>query len=667
MDRIKCAVAACTLALSSFVASPAQDSRSAESRAAESRTAESPPAADPRERAKDDVRAALVDGRAIDLGSVVAGLATSNRERRADAASYLAALLDCTTAEAIRLRVEEIKAQNERYAKTGWREHTFGSNPAEQLRSSLVYRLREASIATDAVEALTPALRLLDSHEADEIDVGFHLVRLVHAEAADDIVRAALTRFAGKHEILRDAVVEIGARKLTDQAPRIRDLCVHYVPAVRAAARDAAKQLGLRDIPEYDLARAFAGRLDRELRRLAEATEPVAPTGARWVRIDPLPPKPPPVEDPTTGVRTFRLDDYVPVEDLSVRFGRVIGEAPDLVEILDWRGVVVGLPAKSPRLAAATAGDAVDVLLKARAEWGHGRSSSQPGLDTREVYERKPDAVVEPQWAPTSADLLVGAWAYVAGDTVTAARCLLPLLESNDDEDLMLARVREALAIGIEERMLAEFTKTGDYAESIRLARRLTAPTFDGFYHQGLARELAAQLERRGDDFKERQLPSRAEWASLQQRLSRDEQVAYLAARLRLIECNQYSIPGGCDYAREWQTRRGRRETNLSESRQEEEQAINPFNELSAMKLTPREAVGLLPMLESDDFLRGFDRYRFLPQQPRTLHRVAWAAGLLVEDVLRAQVVRFEVLTSAKAKERARHVDELRKRLMEAK
>jgi hypothetical protein len=653
--------------LASVVAAFACFCSLAAARAQDARTSQSRPATDPRARAADHLRAALERRRPIDLDDVVAELETPDRLRREDAAAYVDALLELTSIESVRLQLEEMRARRDRYEKTGVREYGFNRDAALDIRQELRFSIEDASIPPDAVEALRPAVRLMRSNVADEVAAGFQIVRKVRSVAADDLVREAATLFPGRRAMLVDVLFEIGKRGLTDQTPLVRECRAHPARAVRAAARDAARSLGLTDLAASEPAAAFTARQESALRRIAAATDPIVPSNTRWVRIDPRPAAPTP---PKSGAPAAALDDfpsYTPYLDDVVRFGRVVDETSTSLTVVDWRGVVVVFRASNPRLAAATAEDAVDELLRARMRRNPGRPVSihdppnwllfQVAYDEFEAMTRFEET------EPTTADALVGAWAFVAGDTTTAARCMFPLLEAQDDEDAMFGSIRDALATGIEERMLKEFTETGDYVEAIRLARRLMSPTFAGFKHQGLARELAAQLKRRGDDFHRLRLPSRDEWAARRRNLTRVEEVAFLAARLRLIACNQREMPGGCDYSNDFQSESGDAATEPFVVASERDRAINPFNELWAMGLAPFEAVDLLPTLESDDFVRGFDRERFMPQRPRTLHRAAFAAGLVLNRVLGAGVVRFELLTPERAEERAKHVADLRARL----
>ena len=80
------------------------------------------------------------------------------------------------------------------------------------------------------------------------------------------------------------------------------------------------------------------------------------------------------------------------------------------------------------------------------------------------------------------------------------------------------------------------------------LADHLSQPAFDGCGYQSRAKDLAAQLKMRAEDFKSFRLPAPEEWKSIQSKTSRADQVRFLAERLRLLNCIQIGQPADVNY-----------------------------------------------------------------------------------------------------------------------
>jgi hypothetical protein len=147
------------------------------------------------------------------------------------------------------------------------------------------------------------------------------------------------------------------------------------------------------------------------------------------------------------------------------------------------------------------------------------------------------------------------------------------------------------------------------------------------------------QLPTRGDDFRTLELPTPERWRELQRELQRAEQIAFLVQRLRLLRCQQMSIPGGISYAQRQVATVPDAAPLPFDPRRREEERINPFLELLQLNLKAGELPALLPALESRDYVLAFDLERFLPQGPSSLHRVAWVAATVCNEVAQEGIV----------------------------
>jgi hypothetical protein len=139
------------------------------------------------------------------------------------------------------------------------------------------------------------------------------------------------------------------------------------------------------------------------------------------------------------------------------------------------------------------------------------------------------------------------------------------------------------------------------------------------------------QLERRLGDFKTFKLPAPKEWANLRKRMKRTEQVEYLAKRLRLLNCIQFSQPGGVDYAA--------RQTvePFAKHKGRGTKVVNPYTELKAMNLTVAELKGLVSFLADENYMPTFSYWRDFHSR-RTLHQVNWAVAHIIDDAVRGKL-----------------------------
>ena len=223
---------------------------------------------------------------------------------------------------------------------------------------------------------------------------------------------------------------------------------------------------------------------------------------------------------------------------------------------------------------------------------------------------------------------LLAAWLYLKGDKSSAATLLFPLLDELDDDRWAFQIVRDLVAKHCHHAMLNDFSYRRDYAKTIRMAKHLSQPLFDGFEYQLRAKELAAQLEQRTDDFKTLILPSAEDWKKTAIALPREKQVEFLASRLRLLNCFQFSQPGDVDYRDEQHATAGRPRGDGTEEGKPAV-VINPYNELRALKLQPSDLITLAPFLKDDNFLPTYSYWRtFHPD--RTLHRANWLVAKLI-------------------------------------
>jgi hypothetical protein len=122
-------------------------------------------------------------------------------------------------------------------------------------------------------------------------------------------------------------------------------------------------------------------------------------------------------------------------------------------------------------------------------------------------------------------------------------------------------------------------------------------------------------LPKRGDDFRRLTLPTPAEWAAWKQGHPREEQIAYLCQRLRIMNCYQYGQPSDVDlFDTQYREPTGLDDSAAYPLDRGETHVINPLIEMlgveadedaeiegnPGMSLTIRDVSALAPFLRED-------------------------------------------------------------------
>jgi hypothetical protein len=205
-------------------------------------------------------------------------------------------------------------------------------------------------------------------------------------------------------------------------------------------------------------------------------------------------------------------------------------------------------------------------------------------------------------------------------------------------------------------RMLEAYCEQRDYGKALEVAKHLSKDEFGSWRHQDRAIKLAKQLPRRsGEDFKTLTLPTAKEWAALKQKLDRKQQVEYLTRRIRLMHCQQLSNPGSISYTQDQY-----REPYTWGMKVKPAQVINPFNGLLNMNLNGGDLLVMVPYLLSEDYILGYDLYRFLPQGPRNLHSVQWVVANIICETAQEGIVNFRLLGGEDEGAKKKHVADVR-------
>jgi hypothetical protein len=188
--------------------------------------------------------------------------------------------------------------------------------------------------------------------------------------------------------------------------------------------------------------------------------------------------------------------------------------------------------------------------------------------------------------------------------------------------------LRDGFGVLYYDAMLSAYAKQRNYIKAIMFGEHLSSNTFSGFQDQKAAVALTSQLRTETGDFKSFRLPDSVKWLKLKQKLSREQQIIYLADRLRLLNCILFSNPGSINYKMD--------QYSISSDEAEKSgfpywhhyainKVINPFSELAHMKLSPHETELLLPYLMSDTYIPSLEYER--------LHKLSWVIESLLFEI----------------------------------
>lgn len=180
--------------------------------------------------------------------------------------------------------------------------------------------------------------------------------------------------------------------------------------------------------------------------------------------------------------------------------------------------------------------------------------------------------------------------------------------------------------------MLSAYSNQRNYEKAIAFGEHLSGGVFKGYEYQKESIALTRQLKNNPADFKTFRIPDSLEWRALKQKLTRNEQIVYLADRLRLLNCIQPGQPAGVSYDM-YQYSMPYIDAGKSGVSYWDHNAtyavINPFVELLLMKLNLKETELLLPYLLTDTYIPTYNYHRdFFPE--RNLHKLSWVAETLV-------------------------------------
>ena len=528
--------------------------------------------------------------------------------------------------------------EDELSGRIPWHATPFWGGPSEsdarEFRSSLADEIGEHAQGEEAVAVVGWALR----HEratALRTALAGALPRLIGPDA-DALIVSLLSSSEGNRVVLSQALEQVQARKLSRAKLDVLRLCQDPRPSVSRSARAVAASSSW-PIPDNG-APEFPVWLDRALRNVrARVLDPIPP-GSRWA--------------------VFRIHsgrtDYPDSLTLQTLGGWWLAERDTTVICLDWFGRQTELPRMRTEVEFGSFAKAESILVWARTE--SPRRDYDLEERKRAILSREGGLTAQFEAQDLSVpEALVAAWAQERGDRGAATAILAPRLDTLQDGRDFDPIVRDLQGTIYHLAMLDRFSLDRDYAETIRIARHLARPEFDGYEYQSRARELAQQLPRRATDFGSFRLPDSASWSAERRHLSREKQIAFLAERLRLLNCFQWGQPGGVAFWGPQYAEATHKKDVWSPIRHRSAPAINPWVELSDMKLGIDDLPALSPFVLDRNFTLTYEFWRdFNPD--RTLYRVNMLVAHRIQDIAGRDLVHlddFGKLSEAEQRERA--------------
>lgn len=496
-----------------------------------------------------------------------------------------------------------------------------GTSLARKVRRQVAERFGEKASASEAMDAACWLIE--EDQSAENAAQGASVLVRIHSPMSVGAFERILRRPHLNEQVSVSILTAVGDRKLVELSPVVKQLSVHYRKAVRQAARKAASALEITVLPDYVPAKAFTPWLDEQFRSISGMITTRLPRDATWVRV-------------SVTHLPLRENGNLYVEDFG---GWLLSTEKDEFQFLDHFGTFRRARKNQTQITvSALKEEAARLVMMRKQDVDDGTSkalSRRGGLT----------AQFEPRFISLR-ETLVAAWCLERGDRSSAAAILFPRIDEAADDRWLGWATRDALGHSYHQEMLDEFSKSRDYDRAIALADHLSKPLFADYPYQDRAKKMASQLRRRQTDFVTLKLPGPQEWKELQGQLGREEQVRYLASRMRLLHCVQWGQPDGVSY-RDPQTANAVDKFAIpTEPDDSAERVINPYVELLEMKLEIRELLPLVPYLAVDDFMLTYSYWRdFHPA--RTLHQANWAIASVFNDVAGREVVDLKAFSSA--------------------
>ncbi len=490
--------------------------------------------------------------------AAIKALTAEIAQERDKAAKYLVSLLGQAQAD-------------ESSGKAPWGQTPYwgrgSENPARNLRKSIAEKLANAPSSSAALAVLRWYLEQEKYPEFQTIAVA--ALAKAQGKEADEICLSVLKRPHESGIVLLAALKSIGDRKADLSNAVLNDLCHHYRSRIRMAARKLNEERGNADPGAFDPVAALKRpALSALMTKIGALLDQPAPSDAPFVKVTTTQ-KPRKADKEYETVTTLGWlvkndgDSWV----VSTPSGRRESFQKESVTNSRFLGEVVVKSRFEKVSVAEEVKRVVELRQKGESAFDLSQSRRREGQNQERgtsVYE-----------------VTLAHWLYTAKEHGLSAQVLLPALDTVYMDYFIVEMMRHRLGDATGYRMLVAFAGDRNFPETRRLAELMVNRYAETRFH-GYAVALSKEIPKRLDDFKKLKLPTPQEWASLKMKVSRAEQITFLAERLRLLNCFQWEQPGSYLLGEvQFAEQRGMEPDATSGGKGGTTKVINPFLELA--------------------------------------------------------------------------------------
>jgi hypothetical protein len=454
--------------------------------------------------------------------TALSDLSSTDEKKRNEAAEKLVAVLAQTKAD------ESDGTSPWRGATPYWGSN--GDNPARNFRRYLLHDLMQEPAKPGGV----PILRwyLFEESQFDHQTAAMKVLKPIATNEANALRMEVIK---ARHEnawVLAAALMQAREQKLAVSDEVLTEFAKHHRPSIRTVAAEWLKA-EKKPIPAFDAAKAMRSEAVKKIVGQLTALWPDIPAENATplyyrqfylrddgVTVDHTPEVVWPLSESAKVLNVVHLNGRFRTYDLSTR-----NEKPKKARDSTWRTDPADIEKEVKAIAAIRADGNPDFAFALQGGLASQFNGNGPSLK----------------------ELLLGIWLFKANRYDLAATLLLPAFDTAESDAAVVDIARNKLAIIYGQEMLGAFTYGRDYPEALRLAI-LTEKLYPRTIYSEHAKRLVRELPLRKDDFQAFALPTAKEWAALKPTLSREKQIVYLCEHLRLLNCFQWSQPGGVNY-----------------------------------------------------------------------------------------------------------------------
>ena len=465
-----------------------------------------------------ELEAYYENGKTPPWAEAIKNLTANNPKQRIQAAKYLVALLD-------QAQTDELSG------KAPWRATPFwgssGENPARNLRQNIADELAKAPASSATLTVLRWYADLEKVARFQETVIA--ALDKVKGKEGEDFCLSLLQPAHENSALVLAALKQIGKRNTAISNEVLKALCDHYRSSLRSAARQLNKERRGADPGVFDPAKAIQRPAVAKLMTdIGALLDQPASADAEFVRVT-----------------TLWISGKEP--QTSTTLGWLVKTDGDSWVVLTPFGHRETFN-KEKKIKTKGGGETIE-----RSTWEKHSIAKEVKRVTDLRTKGDPDFKLSERGGLTGQfqgrgagiyEVMLAHWLYTAKRYDLAAQILLPALDTFFMDRHLVEMVRHRVGQAMGYRMLVAFAGDRDFAETKQHAESLVQ-RYPGTRFHNYAVKLAGEMPKRPEDFKKLSLPTPKQWASLKKKLSRPEQIDYLAKRLRLLNCFQTGQPGG--------------------------------------------------------------------------------------------------------------------------